>query len=127
MTELQLTTFRGRVAPGKWFVGNYYCHNDGKIHLIYTPNGRAVVDPNTVGIRVDGIHDKNGKDIFVGDILEITLPRNLGTLRGKVIYCHGEFVIVDLTKHHYAVYLWDGDSEVIGNIHDNPELLENKR
>lgn len=86
------------------------------------------VDPATVG-QYTGLKDKNGKRIFEGDIVRV--QDNLifspfcDGLVGKVVYIETAFFIEpkDPTKSEYlfnecAVY------EVLGNIHDNPELME---
>lgn len=72
-----------------------------------------------------GLKDKNGKEVFIGDIVKCT--------RG----CHHE---VYLEKEYAgtfiggmpAIYLkglnvgyaWTGSEEIIGNIHENPNLVE---
>jgi len=72
-----------------------------------------------------GLHDKNGKEVFVGDIIkctrgclhEVYLEKEYGgTYIGGMpaIYLKG-------IREGYA---WTGDEEIIGNIYENPELLE---
>ena len=80
------------------------------------------VDPATVG-QYTGLTDKNGKKIFEGDIVRGTdaLERGL-EVYGYIDHKNGSFVIVGDVMTHYR---WlDYDVEIIGNIHDNPELLE---
>lgn len=63
-----------------------------------------------------GLHDKNGKEIYEGDLL-----RSLTGLGFPVVFNEGEFeaVVGRIIIHRDS---W-GEREVIGNIKQNPELL----
>lgn len=77
------------------------------------------VDPETVGQFI-GLTDKNSKRIFEGDILDVN---------GYAYACRWddgnvEFGIYNKYESLGIAYIGAFNSEVIGNIHDNPELLK---
>lgn len=82
------------------------------------------VDQKTIG-QSTGLKDKNGKEVFVGDIIkctrgcphEVYLEKEYG---GKYI---GGMPAVYL-KGLLEGYAWTGDEKIIGNVYQNPELLE---
>lgn len=65
-----------------------------------------------------GLNDRNGKEIYEGDILETTASKITGRGPLQVFYMDGGF----LPFHHGRV--GQGDCEVIGNIYENLELIE---
>ena len=85
------------------------------------------IEKDTVVMQFTGLHDKNGKPIYEGDILQIDDPGDKS--RFNVVFHRGAF------KKKYTVEgetfladLDDGMLEewwvIIGNIYENPELLE---
>lgn len=125
--------FRGkRKEDGVWIYGNYaVTDNNEKQHFIFK-NKTFEVDPETVG-QYTGITDDNGKKIFEGDILGVTNDDPDYDYITKVYFeCNTLCVDVEGQDYNYtsigfAVDIWNDECdrvEVIGNIYDNPELLE---
>ena len=144
--------FRGkRKENGEWVYGNYaVTDNNGKQQYFIFQNKafEFEVDPETVG-QFTGLTDKNGKKIFEGDIVK-TQPfsdkpysskakykRHIGVVEYRIRHFKNHFyrqdyearwivTIIDYGK--FTCYNWNEffKCEIIGNIHDNPELLEVK-
>lgn len=124
--------FRGkRVDNGEWVDGNIIGDSvivpkgqefeiEGNSIYVCTLTAYDVV-PETVG-QYTGLTDKNGAKIFEGDIL-VTPFSYIGTVIDIVEYKNGSFVRKNGRRKN--PYLENGSaSRIIGNIHDNPELLE---
>ena len=123
--------FRGkRIDNGEWVEG--YFVNLRLIHYqkhqpIITDNNAVSydVDPSTVG-QYTGLCDKNGKKIFEGDIVKtdkFSEPNKQYIIKYDLQF--GAFIGQDRYNLYFVTFDGDGgEFEVIGNIHDNPELLE---
>ena len=85
------------------------------------------INPETVG-QFTGLTDKNGKKIFEGDIVQGTIVSawNKALIRCEVVYNKDGFISVERTRNQDWIHKvkFAKDIEVIGNIYDNPELLE---
>lgn len=137
--------FRGKsLETGEWVYGDLLQYDDGSVCIgvhskNYTDDGFNVgqyrsiihVPDATIG-QYTGLKDKNGKEIWEGDIVKAPL---LDPIFGDVLsdafdnveiaFNNGSFVVA-YYKGRHNIYLQDLHSmvEVIGNIHDNPELLK---
>ena len=127
--------FRGkRTHNGEWVYGDFVRGNERKSLrdsiFVYDSETQSFndyeINPSTLG-QYTGLTDKNGKRIFEGDVAKV--------LQGKdkdiayVGFENGAFMLYPKTGNIYERTLWeywynDWDVEVIGNITDNPELLE---
>ena len=132
--------FRARRKNGKWVVGNFINHfstyfKTEERHSIFLPkpendNGGYWVediDPETVG-QFTGLYDCDGKEIFEGDILLIS---DFSKVACEFIhgafgyqYCNDFHSFARNTNFTFNPENSDESFEIIGNIHDNPELLK---
>lgn len=120
--------FRGKNESNQFIFGDLIQYENGDTAIFEKKitrygyeatqiSNRTKVDKETIG-QFTGLHDKNGNDIYEGDII-----RN-ESCKGIVVYKNGAFVL-DLGKSCGCVYLFLLDSLlVIGNIYDNKDLLE---
>ena len=137
--------FRGkRVDNGEWVYGTYGRHTSFDAMIIDRPyldsNGDLTalnfwtVNPETVG-QFTGLTDKNGVKIFEGDIVREKYFNDFYI--GKVVFnkkTAGFEVWHDIVVGAYGEkatrkenFATCGRLEVIGNVHDNPGLLEEKK
>ena len=114
--------FRGkRKDNGEWVYGYYVSAAARECILQSLGCLWNDVIPDTVG-QYTGLTDKNGKKIFEDDIVCGTDAIKRGfEVYGYIDHKNGSFVIVGDVMTHYR---WlDYNVEIIGNIHDNPELI----
>lgn len=140
--------FRGKTDKGEWcegfLIGRYDpTQKEDIIKSAFIDNGTCFyaprkVIPETIG-QYTGLTAKNGTKIFEGDIVKF------GKYLYQITFECGSFALLDkqgfmiakiggINDHCYSLMNlhleccweddWAYDIEVIGNIHDNPELLK---
>lgn len=134
---MQVVEFRGkRLDNGEWVYGNLV--SDGKRYFIIYDNDitectrygeRYIeasryfeVDPETVG-QYTGLRDKNSTKIYEGDIAKADIYGK--EFAGLVQYSQGLglYYLSGMARSDTELWICE-EKEVIGNIHDSPELLE---
>ena len=125
--------FRGKCGIGNVWVCGYYTRRDNDGDIEHHIEGISRVSfrmiPETLG-QWTGLKDKAGTRIFEGDIVETSKygyengngPNYNGKDRFVVHFSDGTYVLEN--KRRRFCLIPDIGAEVIGNIHDNPELLE---
>lgn len=119
--------FRGKTKRNEWIYGDLITHGIDFDDAIKQHHTREVWDiiPETVG-QFTGLTDKNGEKVFEGDILVFckgaTYPYQIewDGMGWKLYRADGRRIkeAFECNEIHYV-----NISEIIGNIHDNKELL----
>lgn len=153
MRETREILFRGkRVDNGEWVEGGFHSRY-GKAYIIGISKSFRIdgceVAPETVG-QFTGLTDKNGKRIFEGDILKVQTRVYIeednpvfGKMKAQSEEKKTRYWVVEwgnqtcggaswyfygkdrrFNRRASKSTLWNSEAEVVGNIHDNPELLK---
>lgn len=80
---------------------------------------------DVVLMQSTGLFDKNGVEIFEGDIVRNTHTGSVGRVHWCV-HNTGFFYYVEKDKKDYTVFRAKYNLEVIGNVYENKELIQNE-
>lgn len=126
--------FRGKLKKDSNWIYGYYVVTPENTHRIYwqpfpsaTSNTWHDIIPDSVG-QFTGLVDKNGVKIFEVDKIKYYQPYSKKWEEGFVKWddlwaCFGIFTKIHDEYCHESDWVKIHEIEVIGNIHDNPELL----
>ena len=130
-------TFKSEFFPQRWLYGTPVQDGDDTWMCVKKEDKGIVsvkVDPSTLG-QFTGLTDRNGKEIYEGDIFTVNGKYPRVILWDKMCwalmpteYFHDEMFWV-MNLQHPGIDWWEefaDEFEVIGNIHDNPELIPNQ-
>lgn len=132
--------FRGRRLDNQeWEQGNYVAYKEDDVEDVHCIVSRernqigasldfAPVDPETVG-QFTGLLDKNGKEIFEGDILGRHTDGGEIVPLSIVVYADNGFFAQSLVSgaaFNFNLERMLERQNAIGNIHNHPELLKNE-
>ena len=119
-----------RIDNGKWIEGGFCKSSDGRTYMVGVSK-RGYIDgleviPDTI-CQCTGLKDKNGKLIWENDIVEAWSQGRcaIGKIKHRI---DGTWIMYPAWQNGEMWYLLPNDDgittvEVIGNIFDNPELM----
>ena len=99
-----------------WLEDELYCIGDGITYMVSAKD--------LVLMQSTGLVDKNGKEIFEGDIVKMSKDVYSEPTYYEVVRHYGGAYRLESKQHGCELWLRHTDCEVVGNIYENRELLE---
>ena len=116
------------IASNKWLYGDLRHHKDDVCIFKQEGNSGEQVKPDTIG-QFTGLYDVDGQEIYEGDIVAITelAVQNSRKMIAQIVYDEDmgcfNFKVSDL-EWCMCVSIPYIAMKIIGNIHDNPDLIK---
>lgn len=123
-------------------IPNFRAYDSGSLSYMYQPEEVMVCDGNIWIIDEDsvagewivnndihlmqstGLRDKNGKEVFEGDIVKMVKDVYSEPTYYEVVRHRGGAYRLESKQHGCELWLRHTDCEVVGNVYENKELLD---
>ena len=123
-------------------IPNFRAYDSGSLSYMYQPEEVMVCDGNIWIIDEDsvagewivnndihlmqstGLRDKNGKEVFEGDIVKMVKDVYSEPTYYEVVRHYGGAYRLESKQHGCELWLRHTDCEVVGNVYENKELLD---
>lgn len=120
----------------------FRAYDGGSLNRMYQPdevmvgNGDIwIIDEDSVGgewivnndlhlMQSTGLFDRNGKEIFEGDIVKMSKDVSVDTTYYEVVRRRGGAYSLESKQHGCDLWIRHTDCEIIGNVYENKEFLE---
>lgn len=120
-----------RLDTGEWIYGDLHLRTPFP-HIHSTLGDKAKIDTNTIG-QFTGLKDGTGKEVYEGDIIKVPETEFNIEMKCIVLYNVDGYCVKSIMSGCLGSLAWSLHKKdpagniiatIIGNIHDNPELLK---